>query len=195
MPGKLFLYFVLASFFLIIIFMQLNCSNNSQEMSNDAMVTKGAHLVQVLHCDNCHSPKIITADGMVTDSTRRLAGHWGTDTIPNVDAKPVTSGKWILSSVDFNTWIGPWGVSFPANLTPDKPTGLGNWSAEVFMNALRNNKHMGMGRALLPPMSKLSYGHLTDDELKAIFAYLKTLPPVRNKVPEPIPPDKLSSLK
>ena len=83
---------------------------------------------------------------------------------------------------------GGWGVSFTANLTPDKATGLGAWSVDTFMATIRNGKHMGSGRPLNPPMLWYNYAKMTDEDLRAVFAYLQTIPAVANKVPEPISP-------
>ena len=85
-------------------------------------------------------------------------------------------------------WAGPWGVSFTANLTPDKETGLGDWTEEQFIAALRTGKHQGKGRQILPPMPWSVYGRLVDEEVKALWAYLQSLAPVKNRVPQPIDP-------
>ena len=74
-----------------------------------------------------------------------------------------------------------------ATMTPDA-TGLGHWTAEDFIKTLRSGKHLGSGRALLPPMPWFNTASLSDEELKDLFAYLKSLKPILNKVPEPIPP-------
>jgi len=86
------------------------------------------------------------------------------------------------------TFAGPWGVSYAANLTPDKDTGLGTWNVDVFINTLRRGKTLGVGRPLMPPMPWQEYKNLSDADLKAMFAYLQTLPPVKNKVPLYQPP-------
>ena len=91
-------------------------------------------------------------------------------------------------------WVGPWGVSFAANLTPDKSTGLGNWTEEVFIKTFWSGKQMGIGRNLLPPMPWQAVGQLKDKDLKSIFAYLKTIPPIKNKVPDPIPPNMIAKM-
>ena len=49
-------------------------------------------------------------------------------------------------------WAGPWGVSYAANLTPDKRTGIGAWTADQFIKTMRTGKHLGVGRPVLPPM-------------------------------------------
>jgi hypothetical protein len=107
----------------------------------------------------------------------------------------VQPGKWYLATGDLTAWVGPWGISYTANLTPDEPTGIGMWTEEVFIKALRTGKHMGIGRPILPPMPWPDFAKATDEDLKAIFAYLKSLPPIRNQVPDPVPPNQLSSLK
>jgi hypothetical protein len=58
----------------------------------------------------------------------------------------------------------------------------------MFINALRKGQHLGAGRPILPPMPWEDLGRMSDDDLKAMFAYLKSLPPVKNQVPEPVPP-------
>jgi hypothetical protein len=86
-------------------------------------------------------------------------------------------------------WAGPWGVSFTANLTPDAETGLGGWTVEMFIQAMRTGKHQGKGRPILPPMPYPWFAKLTDADLRAVFAYLQSIPPIPNKVPAPIDPE------
>ncbi|MFZ5663430.1 MAG: c-type cytochrome [Pseudomonadota bacterium] len=85
-------------------------------------------------------------------------------------------------------WAGPWGVSYTANLTPDPDTGLGKWTVRNFIDTIRSGRHLGRGRPILPPMPIQMYRHMTDQDLEAIYTYLRTLPPIRNAVPEPQPP-------
>lgn len=101
--------------------------------------------------------------------------------LPRINGEPLTTN-------DNTTWAGPWGVSFAANLTPDKETGLGYWKAETFIAALRTGKHQGTGRNILPPMPWPGIGQMTDTDLEAVFAYLKTLKPIKNAVPVPLSP-------
>lgn len=81
-------------------------------------------------------------------------------------------------------------MSFAINLTPDKATGLGEWSEEMFIHMARTGRHQGQpnGREVLPPMPWFNMKDLTDADLKALWAYLKSLPPVKNQVPLPILP-------
>jgi hypothetical protein len=75
-------------------------------------------------------------------------------------------------------------VTHPANLTPDKNTGLGIWTQQMFVKAMRTGKHWGEGRPIMPPMPWEGYAKMTDEDLKSVFAYLQSLRPVRNYVPD-----------
>jgi hypothetical protein len=94
----------------------------------------------------------------------------------------------IATNPTLTAWSGPWGISFAANLTPDQKTGMGMWTEEMFIKAMRTGKHMGMSRPILPPMPWQNVAAMTDGDLKAVFAYLRSIPPIVNLVPLPIPP-------
>ncbi len=159
-------------------------------MSNQSDVERGRYLVAICACDDCHSPKIMTEQGPVVDSTRRLSGHPADMKLAEIKQSEIAPGKWYLGEQDLTAWVGPWGVSFPVNLTPDTETGTGSWTPELFIRIMRTGKFMGIesGRSLLPPMPWQNYRQMTDEDLSAIFAYLKSLPPISNKVPDPLPP-------
>lgn len=159
-------------------------------MSNQSDVDRGRYLVAICGCDDCHSPKTMTAEGPVVDSTRRLSGHPADMKLPDIKQSELAPGKWVFGEQDLTAWAGLWGVSFAVNLTPDTETGIGAWTPELFMKIIRTGKFMGIesGRSLLPPMPWQNYRQMTDDDLRAIFAYLKSLPPISNKVPDPLPP-------
>ena len=118
--------------------------------------------------------------------SRMLSGHPEQIALP---APPRLAGTWAVSVADTNTaWSGPWGISFTANLTPDADTGLGKWTLRDFTATIRTGRHLGRGRLILPPMPISMYKHFTDEDLDAIYSYLRAIPPVRNRVPEPLPP-------
>jgi hypothetical protein len=118
--------------------------------------------------------------------TRALSGHPAGLQMP---AAPRPAEPWLVTIAATNTaFAGPWGVSYTANLTPDKETGLGKWTPANFKDTIRTGRHLGRGREVLPPMPVMVYNNFSDADLEAIFAYLQSLPPVRNKVPEPTPP-------
>lgn len=144
---------------------------------------RGQYLVAIMGCGDCHTPLKLGVHGPEPDTARLLSGH------PEefvMGAAPVLgTGGWLWAGASSNTAFGgPWGVSYAANLTPDQESGIGIWTEQMFIDAIRNGKKFGSGRDLLPPMPWAAYAHATDDDLKAIFAYLKKLPPVINHVPE-----------
>jgi len=149
----------------------------------ESKVKWGEHLVTVSACHDCHSPK----KGFGLDSAHLLAGYIGTP-VADVSRKDVQSKGWAVTT-DLTSWVGPWGVAYTANLTSDS-TGIGKWNEERFMYAIRYGKYNGLasGRDLNPVMPWTMYKNMTDDELKAIFAYLKSTRPVNNAVPPPVPP-------
>jgi hypothetical protein len=152
-------------------------------------VDRGNYLVSVGVCDDCHSPKIFKATGPEPDMTRRLSGHVASEKAMPVPADLIAPDKWgALANNNFTAWAGPWGVSYARNLTPDMATGLGSWTEDMFIKTIRNGKHQGEGRDLLPPMPWPHYKEMTDDDLKAVFAFLRSLPPINNPVPDPLPP-------
>ncbi len=155
-------------------------------------VARGEYLVRAMACNDCHTPWKMGKDGPEPDMTRMLSGHPEALAMPPPPKLP--EGPWaIVAGVTMTAWSGPWGVSFTRNLTPDPETGLGKWTEQNFVDTLRNGRTMGKGRPLLPPMPWQMYRNLSDDDLKAIFAYLKSIPAVKNKVPQPLAPEDLQA--
>jgi hypothetical protein len=117
---------------------------------------------------------------------RMLSGHPEQLELPPA---PAANGPWLVSMAGTGTaFAGPWGTSFAANLTGDKDTGLGKWNSRTFIDTIRTGRHLGRGREILPPMPIPVYKNFTDQDLTAIFAYLQSIPAVKNKVPVPRPP-------
>jgi hypothetical protein len=151
-----------------------------------ARVERGAHLVRSMGCNDCHTPWQMGPKGPEPDMSRALTGHPSDMVMP---PPPPPSGPWLWHGAATNTaFAGPWGVSFTANLTPDKETGLGSWTEDMFIATMRTRRHQGKGRPILPPMPVQILAALEDEDLKSIFAYLQSLAPVKNKVPAPIEP-------
>jgi hypothetical protein len=147
---------------------------------------RGKYIVDTAGCHDCHTPVKMGKNGPEPDMSRMLSGHPEAMKMPPA---PPAQGPWIASvSATMTAWSGPWGTSFTANLTPDRATGLGTWTEENFVKTIRTGRHMGSGRPLLPPMPVPVYNNFTDDDLKAIYAYLRTVPAVKNRVPQPLPP-------
>ena len=163
--------------------------------TKDQKIARGAYLVNFGSCNDCHSPKVMTDQGPVPDKSRLLSGHPAVSKLPPFKKEDIGPGKWVLFSEDLTACVGPWGVTCAANLTPDENTGIGLWTEEMFMNAIRTGKHMGAGRPIMPPMPWFSVAELTDDDLSAVFAYLRSLPPVKNPVPAPMTLDDYAAMK
>jgi mono/diheme cytochrome c family protein len=159
---------------------------SARSASTDERVRRGAYLVEAMSCNDCHTPWKLGPKGPAPDRTRLLSGHPADLVMP---PPPKVSGPWGWIAAATNTaFAGPWGVSFTANLTPDPETGLGKWTPEMFMATMKTGRHQGKGRPLLPPMPYFSVAALTDDDMRAVFAYLQSLPPIKNRVPNPIDP-------
>lgn len=173
---------------LMIMFGAFACAGNAALAADGTDVERGAYLATIGGCHDCHTPKVFSAAGPTLDAGRLLSGHPAEEKLPAAPAGIAGVGNWgIVTNHHLTAWAGPWGVSYAANLTPDA-SGLANWTPETFMQTMRNGKHMGNGRPILPPMPWFNYANMSDDDLRAVFAYLKSLPPIRNAVPTPLPP-------
>lgn len=147
-------------------------------------VARGRYLVVAKGCGDCHTPMKMGAQGPEYDKTRTLAGFDARGVVPPMPPVDGAGEVYVLEPA----FAGAWGMSFSANLTPDQETGIGSWTEQQFLDTLRNGRHQGRGRQLLPPMPWPVFGQMTDADLKAVFAYLRTVPAVKNKVPDPLPP-------
>jgi hypothetical protein len=160
-------------------------------MPKEDPVKRGSYLVNVVGgCGDCHTPKNMTPQGVEPIQALMLSGYRADMKLMPVNKDALKKG-WILMTPDLNAFAGPWGISFAANITSDA-TGIGNWPEENFLRAIKQGKFKGIegGRSLLPPMPWQNLANATDEDLKAIFAYLKTVPPVNNVVPMAVlPPD------
>ena len=152
-------------------------------------VERGRVLVIAAWCNDCHTPKKMRSRGPEPDMSRELSGHPEAIKV-TTPFKPAGGSLWTVATTDVLTaWSGPWGVSFAANLTPDRNTGLGGgvWTEDVFVKALKTGKHMATSRDILPPMPWNWYTQLDDGDLRAIWSYLRTIPAISNHVPIQFP--------
>jgi mono/diheme cytochrome c family protein len=158
-----------------------------QKPGDPKRVARGEYLVRTMGCHDCHTPHKLGPKGPERDMSRALTGH--PENLKMPPPPKLEPGPWVwVGSGTMTAFSGPWGVSFTANLTPDPETGLGKWTEEMFMSAMRSGRHEGKGRPILPPMPYFVVAELTDDDMRSLFAYLQSLPPVRNRVPQPIDP-------
>ena len=163
------------------------CSARTSAAASQARVARGKYLVTVGGCNDCHTPLKMGAKGPEPDMSRMLSGH--PDSFPITAGIAPVSDKWMMIAAASGTaFSGPWGVSFAANLTPDENTGLGIWTEDMFLRAIREGKHMGQSRPIAPPMPWPAFRNLNDEDLKSIFAYLRAIPPIVNHVPDYQPP-------
>jgi hypothetical protein len=107
----------------------------SAEHASADRVNRGKYLVTMIGCNDCHTPIRMGQNGPEPDMARFLSGH------PE-QMGPLPTSKlpapWLWAGAPTNTaFTGPWGVSYAANITPDRNTGLGIWTEEMFVNAMR----------------------------------------------------------
>lgn len=150
-------------------------------------VARGQYLVSTSACNDCHTPWKNGPAGPEPDMSRMLSGHPEQLVMPAAPRLP--EGPWLVTAgATMTAWSGPWGVSFTANLTPDRETGLGRWTFRNFKDTIRRGRHLGRGREILPPMPIQVYKNFTDSDLEAIYSYLQSIPAISNRVPKPLPP-------
>ncbi|HKU37297.1 MAG TPA: hypothetical protein VJR89_04100 [Polyangiales bacterium] len=154
-------------------------------VSGDAqLAARGATLVSLGGCGDCHTPmRLDPALGMpVPQRELMLSGH--PQGAPEPVGEPGKGDQGVIGAT-FTSFKLPFGTVYSANLTPDKATGLGTWTSAQFISTMRTGHRQGTGRPLLPPMPWQNLAAASDDDLRAIFAYLQSIPAISNKVPAP----------
>jgi cytochrome c553 len=166
----------------------LRAATGGGEQGKAAQVARGKYLVDIMGCHDCHTPMKLGPNGPEWDHSRALSGHPEDLVMP---AAPAQQMPWMASMASTMTaWNGPWGTSFTRNLTPDKETGLGDWTVEEFIATMKTGRERGKGRPVLPPMPVQNLAALSDEDIRSLFAYLQSLKPIKNRTPQPIePPD------
>ena len=192
MKAHKIIYTILFSI-LISLFAFAGCQQSKEEaqpLTKEEQIAKGKYLVEISGCHDCHSPKKMTDMGPVPDENLLLSGHPADQPIPSYDKNIVKD--WALMNHSLTAAVGPWGVSFAANITSDG-TGIGNWTYEQFENAMRKGWYKGLegSRPLMPPMPWQGFANFTDEDLRAVFAFLQSTKPVKNVVPAYISPDQM----
>ncbi|MCY1720583.1 hypothetical protein OU798_09535 [Prolixibacteraceae bacterium Z1-6] len=166
-------------------------STDAKKNSPEELIVRGEYLVTIMGCHDCHSPKTMGPNGPEIIPELMLSGYPSDRPIAKF-SDPMIKDGFAMFYPDLTAGAGPWGVSFAANLTPD-PTGIGTWSEEQFKKALTEGKFKGLEgtRMLLPPMPWFNFTKMKDEDVSAMFAYLKSIDPVKNVVPAPVPPDEM----
>ncbi len=135
-----------------------------QQKSKADPITHGKQLTRVYGCVTCHSA--YDEKGFMIENLKLAGGlKWG---------------------------IGPYGYVYSMNLTSDKETGLGSWTDEEIKRGITKGIRKDGSRSIPFPMPWTSFANFTDDDLNAIVAYLRTVAPVSNKMPEHEPLDIFS---
>ena len=182
--------FVAAAAALLVLGAAARAADAPKKAQDPKLVKRGAYLVRLGGCADCHTPAKFDPDlGMpVPDQTLAFAGH--PEGAPD-PASSLAGHDMAAIGPTFTSFRLPFGVVYTANLTPDAATGLGAWTKEMFVTAVRTGRHMGgHGRPILPPMPWPTLAQQSDADLEAIFAYLHSIPAIRNDVPAPKVPDQ-----
>jgi hypothetical protein len=183
----------LTMFLIVSAIILVTCRNNPKSVSSEVveptqeqLIQRGEYLVKIMGCNDCHSPKEMGPQGPVVITDVMLSGYPADRTLKKANTDVLKSG-WVMLNEDFTAAAGMWGISFAANLTSDQ-TGIGNWTEDNFKRALKEGKYKGLevSRTLLPPMPWTNFTTINDEDIKAIFAYLKNSKPVMNLIPQPI---------
>lgn len=156
-----------------------------EPLTGESLIKRGEYLVSAVGCDDCHTPKILKPGApFELDMSRRFSGHPANEPVGKADTSVFKNG-WTLFGFGLTAMAGPWGISFAANITSDS-TGIGMWTEEQFFTAIRKGLSKGLegNRPLLPPMPWFVYKNFNDEDIRAIFAYLKSTKPVKNVVPQ-----------
>ncbi|HRD56692.1 MAG TPA: diheme cytochrome c-553 [Ferruginibacter sp.] len=157
-----------------------------QQISQDSLIKRGAYLVAISGCNDCHTPKLMTAMGPVLDTSKILSGY-RSEVKPNEVSVDAFEKGWVLFNNEQTSLATPGFTSFAPNITSDA-TGIGAWTYEQFKRAFTQGKWKGQegSRTLLPPMPWQSYAAMVDEDVQAVFEYLKSTKPVENVAPAPV---------
>jgi cytochrome c len=190
MKGTCTLY--IAVIMITVAVFSLGCRKQSAELASEPagdQVEAGMALVEEWKCSYCHTPEIEGPEGRaIPDPDRLLSGHPSDEEIPELPDMIMTSPEYMefLDNLDTTVWATDNRIVFTANLTPDDETGIGTWTEEMFIATIRSGQHAGVGKRIKYPMPWQELAELDDAELAAIYAYLRSVKPVSNKVPESI---------
>jgi mono/diheme cytochrome c family protein len=162
-------------------------TGGAKDPAKAKQIARGKYLVDIMGCHDCHTPMKMGPKGPEWDMTRALSGHPEELVMPPAPALP--PGPWVASiGATFTAFASPAGTVFTRNLTPDKETGLGDWTVEEFIATMKTGRERGKGSPVMPPMPIQNLAALTDSDIRALFAYLQSLPAIKNRTPQPIEP-------
>jgi mono/diheme cytochrome c family protein len=142
--------------------------------ASQAQIEQGRYLAQIAGCITCHTPFLASYADLSKLSTDELR------TLSFSEHDTLDMDRLLAGGRPFD--LGPGGVIRSRNLTPDPVTGLGKWTDAEIKRAIRTGATRG--RQLHPIMPYTIYNHMADSDLDAIVAYLRSLPPIANQIPD-----------
>lgn len=145
-----------------------------------ALRQRGAYLMTITGCNDCHTPRDEAGKPI---GAFYLAGHPANAPLPTWKPEMIRDGNLMTMAPTGTAFAGPWGTSVAPNITPDKETGIGNLSADALITSWRENKHWQVDRPILPPMPAPGYAAMTDDDIRAVHAFLMSIPAIKNVAP------------
>ncbi len=158
------------------------------EVSPQLLVHRGEQLVRLGGCGDCHTPMAFDPKLGMPVPQRHLALSGHPEGAPAPSGQPQAGDQAVIGA-SFTSFKAPFGVVYASNLTPDPETGLGSWTREEFIATMRSGHRKGTGRVLLPPMPWQNLSNQPEADLNAMFAYLQSLAPIKNRVPQPEVPE------
>jgi hypothetical protein len=161
---------------------------------DSAVVKRGAYLVQLGGCADCHTPVKLDPQLRMPlpDLSRAFSGH--------PEGGPDPAGAYATPDIGvigatFTSFALPFGIVYASNITSDPTTGIGAWTEEAFVRSMRTGKRGGAGRPILPPMPWFNLAGATDEDLRAMYAFLQSTAPIKNAVPRPkVPPEAIQGI-
>lgn len=171
-----FLFFQLSFAFAFLALVGLTGSARADESAQqDSPVARGEYLATIAGCTSCHTPDRAEFQNPQTLTFEQIS------TIAFDGHQAVDSAKLLAGGRAFD--LGPAGVVFSRNITPDEETGIGSWTDEQIKLAIRTGASAD-GSVLFPVMPYHVYNGMADEDLNAIVAYLRSVPAVKNEVPQ-----------
>ncbi|MFO1050788.1 MAG: c-type cytochrome [Planctomycetota bacterium] len=157
------------------------CERPATHPSTDP-IARGRYLVNAMGCADCHSPH--GPDGAELPGMH-LAGHPADAPLPKWEASMLQNGNLATIGPTVTAYAGPWGVSIAPNLTPDA-TGMAELTADALVKSWKTGRHWKEDRMVMPPMPVPALRNLEEEDMRAIWAYLHSLPAVKNAAPRSV---------
>lgn len=158
---------------------------------DQSQVQRGKYVATIAGCEDCHTPKRFDPKlGMpVPDDSKAYSGH------PKDAPEPegtVGTHDMALIGPTFTSFKMPFGTVYASNITSDKQTGIGGWTEEQFVKAMRTGR-LQHNEPIRPPMPWPNVAAMNDEDIKAVYAFLQSTRPIQNLVKPPNVPREVVS--